>query len=109
VGRCRLDLVSATEDEVRRLIAMPKQQAEALDKTVRLWISDKQDAFVKGIAAEFPGVPHRYCANHFLRDLARHILETDYRAKVQMRRKVRGLRGIEKSCSEAGPRVGRRP
>jgi transposase-like protein len=29
-----------------------------------LWISDKQDAFVTGIAAEFPGVPHRSCDNH---------------------------------------------
>jgi hypothetical protein len=24
-----------------------------------LWLSDKHDAFVTGIAAEFPGVPHR--------------------------------------------------
>jgi hypothetical protein len=24
-------------------------------------MSDKQDAFVKGIAAEFPRVPHHYC------------------------------------------------
>ena len=31
-----------------------------------LWLSDKQDAFVTGIAAEFPEVPHRYCDNHFL-------------------------------------------
>jgi len=90
-------LISATEEEVRRLIALAKQQADALGKTVKLWISDKQDAFVKGIAAEFPGVPHRYCANHFLRDLAKPVLEADSHAKVQMRRKVRGLRGMEKA------------
>jgi len=35
-----------------------------LNKTVSLWISDKQDAFVTGVAAEFPDVPHRYCDNH---------------------------------------------
>jgi hypothetical protein len=45
-------------------------------------------------------VPHRYCANHFLRDLARPVLEADSHAKVQMRRKVRGLRGIERSVLE---------
>jgi hypothetical protein len=28
-------------------------------------MSDKQEAFVKGIAAEFPEVPHRYCDNHY--------------------------------------------
>jgi hypothetical protein len=90
-------LISASADEVRRLIALAKRWAEALGKSVALWISDKQDAFVTGIRAEFPGVPHRYCANHFLRDLAKPVLEADSHAKVQMRRKVRGLRGIEQS------------
>jgi hypothetical protein len=59
-------------------------------------MSDKQDAFVRGIAAEFPGVPHRYCANHFLRDVAKPVLEADRRAKVQRRRTVRGVRTIER-------------
>jgi hypothetical protein len=90
-------LLSATAPEVRRLIAKARRWAEALGKPVTLWVSDKQDAFVTGIAAEFPGVPHRYCANHFLRDLAKPVLEADSHAKVQMRRKVRGLRGIERS------------
>ena len=62
-----------------------------------LWVSDKQDAFVTGIAAEFPEVPHRYCDNHFLRDAAKPVLDADSHAKVQMRKKVRGLRGIERS------------
>jgi hypothetical protein len=90
-------LISASADEVQRLIALTKRWAEALGKSVALWISDKQDAFVTGIKAEFPGVPHRYCANHFLRDLAKPVLEADSHAKVQMRKKVRGLRGIERS------------
>jgi hypothetical protein len=102
-------LLSATAVEVRRLIAQARRWAEGLGKTVTLWISDRQDAFVTGIAAEFPGVPHRYCANHFLRDLAKPVLEADSHAKVQMRRKVRGLRGVERSVlkhrrhSAAGP------
>ena len=50
-----------------------------------------------GIAAEFPEVPHRYCDNHFLRDAAKPVLDADSHAKVQMRKKVRGLRGIEQS------------
>ncbi len=50
-------LISATADEVRRLIAQAKAWARSLNKTVGLWISDKQDAFVTGIAAEFPDVP----------------------------------------------------
>jgi hypothetical protein len=90
-------LLSATEDEVRRLITKAREWAESLGIPVGLWMSDKQDAFVKGIAAEFPDVPHRYCDNHFLRDLAQPVLEADSHAKVQMRKKVRGLRTIEQA------------
>ena len=54
-------LLSATAPEVQRVIAQAKQWAEILGKRVILWVSDKQDAFVTGIAAEFPEVPHRYC------------------------------------------------
>jgi len=75
--------------------------AERLGKRVRLWMSDKQDAFVRGIAAEFPGVPHCYGANHFLRDVAKPVLEADSHAKVQMRRTVRGLRAIEREVLAA--------
>ncbi len=93
-------LLSSSADEVRRLIAKAKDWARQLGKSVELWMSDKQDAFVKGIAAEFPDVPHRYCQNHFLRDLAKPMLEKDSHAKVQMRKKVRGLRDIERQVLE---------
>jgi hypothetical protein len=98
-------LISATAAEVQRLIATAKQWAQRLDKEVVLWISDKQDAFVAGIAAEFPGVPHRYCDNHFLRDVAKPVLEADSHAKVQMRKKVRGLRAIEQVVLNPPPPV----
>jgi hypothetical protein len=90
-------LLSATADEVRCLITKAKQWATSLGLPVGLWVSDKQDAFVTAIAAEFPDVPHRYCDNHFLRDLARPVLEADSHAKVRMRKKVRGLRTIEQA------------
>src|SRR6266852_6698956 len=93
-------LLSSATPEVRRLIILARQWAEHLDKPVRGWMSEKQDAFVKAIASEFPGTPHRYCSNHFLRDLAQPVLEMDSRAKVKMRRKVRGLRAIERRVLE---------
>ena len=89
-------LLSSATQEVRRLIVVARQWAERLDKPVRVWMSDKQDAFVTAIADEFVGTPHRYCQNHFLRDLAQPVLDMDSRAKVKMRRKVRGLRAIER-------------
>jgi hypothetical protein len=89
-------LISSSADEVRRLLAKARAWAEQLGKRVALWTSDKQDAFLSGIAAEFPGTPHRYCSNHFLLDLAKPILEADSHTKVNMRGKVRGLRAIER-------------
>src|SRR3989442_2487880 len=94
-------LLSSATQEVQRLIVLARQWADRLAKPVRGWMSDKQDAFVTAIASEFPGIPHRYCQNHFLRDVAQPVLEMDSRAKVKMRRKVRGLRAIERRVLEA--------
>ena len=89
-------LLSSATEEIRPLIVQAKDWAERLGCRVRRWMSDKQDAFVKSIASVCPGVPHRYCSNHFLRDLAKPVLELDSHAKVKMRGKIRGLRGIER-------------
>jgi len=107
VGRKRVwfgeALLSSSAAEVRRLLKRARQWAEPLGIPVRGWLSDKQDAFVTGIAAEFPEVPHRYCSNHFLRDVAKPVLEADSHAKVKMRRKVRGLRAIEREILKTRP------
>jgi len=112
-------LVSSSEFEVRRLLVRAREMAEQLGKPVFSWMSDKQEAFVKGLAAEFPKVPHRYCQNHFLRDLAKPVLEQDSHAKVKMRSKIRGLRAIEREvleqrsatteCPPADPDCGEEP
>src|SRR5580704_8124135 len=70
-------LLSSGAAEVRPLLVKAKDWAKQLGKPVELWMSDKQDAFVTGIAAEFPDVAHRYCQNHFLRDLAKPMLQAD--------------------------------
>ena len=89
-------LLSSATNEIRPLIVKARDWAKRLERPVRLWMSDKQEAFVTTIAEEFPGKPHRYCGNHFLRDLAKPMLELDSHAKVQMGRKIRGLRAIER-------------
>ena len=93
-------LLSSAEQEVHRVVVLARQWAERLAKPVRAWMSDKQDAFVKAIATEFPGIPHRYCHNHFMRDVAKPVLDLDSQAKVTMRSKVRGLRAIERRVLE---------
>jgi hypothetical protein len=89
-------LLSSATSEIRPVVVQARVWAKRLDRPVGLWMSDKQDAFVTTIASEFAGVPHRSCANQFLRDLAKPVLELDSHAKVQMWRRIRGLRAIER-------------
>jgi hypothetical protein len=100
-------LASATA-EVQQLLAPARRWAEGRGKPVRLWMSDKQDACVRGSAAAFPGVPHRYGAHHFLRDVAQPGREADSHAKVQRRRPVRGVRAIDQEVF-AEPRTPQPP
>jgi hypothetical protein len=94
-------LLSGATDEIRKLFVRAKGLAEKLNLKVVLWISDKQDAFLKCIAEEFSGVPHRYCENHFFRDLAKPVLDMDSTAKKTMRGKIGGLRALEREVLEA--------
>lgn len=89
-------LLSSSHDELKKLFLRAKAMAGDVGVAIRGWVSDKQDGFVTGVSEIFPELPHRYCQNHFLRGLAKPVMEVDSHAKVQMRRKVRGLRAIEK-------------
>ena len=94
-------LLSGATDEIRKLFVRTREITDALGLEVEIWISDKQDAFLKCVAEVFPGVPHRYCENHFFRDLAKPVLNIDSTAKKKMRAKIRGLRSLEREVLEA--------
>ncbi len=83
-------LLSGATDEIRKLFDRAIEIADRQELKVVLWIPDKQDAFVKCVADMFPGVPHRFCVNHFFRDLAKPVLALDNTAKKKMRAKIRG-------------------
>lgn len=100
-------LLSSSHEEVKKLFEKAKAWAAEIGLPIQGWVSDKQDAFVTGIAEVFPGVPHRYCQNHFLRDIAKPMLDADSEAKVKMRAKVRGLRTIEKEILARSPEAGK--
>ena len=94
-------LLSSAAPEIEALLERAKAIATTLGKPVRAWVSDKQDAFVTGLAKVFPQVPHRLCKIHFVRALAKETRADDGRAKVTMRKKVRGLRAIERAVLTA--------
>jgi hypothetical protein len=60
-------------------------------------VSDGQHSIRKAIARALPGVPHQLCQFHYLREAARPIYEADRHAKKELKKKVRQVRGIERS------------
>jgi hypothetical protein len=89
---CAEALLASATAEGQRLLAPARSGAEGLGTPGRRWMSEKPDALVRGIAAEFPGVPPRSGAKHCLREVAKPVLEADRHATVPRRRQVRGGR-----------------
>jgi len=110
LGRGRVwfakSLYARATAEIRPLIVQAKEWAERLGCRIRLWMSDKQDAFVTAIASVCPGTPHRYCGNHFLRDLAKPgagVGQPRESADAQQNTRFAGhrTRGVEGACGRA--------
>ena len=60
-------------------------------------VSDGQHSIRKAVASALPGVPHQLCQFHYLREAAKPVYEADRHAKKELKKKVRGVRAIERS------------
>lgn len=97
-------LLSATEgdlapllEEVRdALVADGGDDREAPAIPIQGVISDGQHSIRKAVARALPGVPHQLCQFHYLREAARPIFEADRHAKKELKKRVRGVRPIER-------------
>jgi hypothetical protein len=86
-------LLSSTRDDLAKLIGEVK---EALEVPIVGVVSDGQDSIRKAVKQALDGVPHQLCHFHYLREAAKPVYEADRHAKVQLKRKVRGIRPIER-------------
>ena len=89
---CRADLA--------KLIAEVKQALHAegqADVPIAGVISDGLHSIRDAVAEVLPGIPHQLCQFHYLREAARPIYESDRHAKVELKKKVRGIRPIERA------------
>ncbi len=59
-------------------------------------VSDGQDSIRKAVKKALDGVPHQLCHFHYLREAAKPIYEADRHAKKELKKKVRGVRPIER-------------
>ena len=86
-------LLSSTQDDLARLLTEVK---DALAVPIVGVVSDGQDSIRKAVEATLDGVPHQLCQFHYLREAAKPVYEADRHAKVQLKKKVRGIRPIER-------------
>jgi hypothetical protein len=63
-------------------------------------ISDGQHAVRQAVATLLPGVPHQLCQFHYLREASRPMWEADRHAQKELRKRVRGVRVIERQVEE---------
>jgi len=87
-------LLSATIRDLADLLA---EVRDALPVPIAGVISDGQDTIRKAVAEELPGVPPQLCHFHYLREAAKPIYEADRHAKKELKKRVRGVRTIERT------------
>src|SRR2546430_12798290 len=63
-----------------------------------LFRSDGQESIRNAVAQTLPGVPHQLCHFHCLREPAKPVAEADRHAKKELKKRVRGVRPIERAA-----------
>lgn len=86
-------LLCSTRDDLAELIG---EVSDALPAPIVGVVSDGQDSIRKAVKKALDGVPHQLCQFHYLREAAKPVYEADRHAKVQLKKKVRGIRPVER-------------
>lgn len=86
-------LLSARNQDLAALLTRVR---DACGVPVAGVISDGQHSIRKAVAKALPGVPYQLCQFHYLREAAKPIYEADRHAKVGLKKKVRGVRKVER-------------
>jgi hypothetical protein len=92
-------LLSSTAKDLAGLITEVRQ---ALPVPITGVISDGQESLRNAVKQALKGVPHQLCHFHYLREAAKPISEADRHAKKELKKRVRGIRRIERQV-EADP------
>jgi len=89
-------LLSATHDDLAHLV---QEVQQALPVPIVGVITDGQPSIRAAVAQALPGVPHQLCQFHYLREAAKPIYEADRHAKKILKKRVRGVRPLERQCA----------
>src|SRR5438309_2223057 len=88
-------LLSATAKDLGTLL---EEVRDALPVPISGVVSDGQESIRNAVAQALPGVPHQLCHFHYLREAAKPVAEADRHAKKELKKRVRGVRPIERAA-----------
>lgn len=63
------------------------------------FVSDGQRSIRKAIEELLPDVPYQYCQYHYLKDIAKPVVDKDRKLKTSIKKDLRGIRDVEKKAS----------
>src|SRR3954471_4347056 len=90
-------LLSSTTKDLAGLITEVKT---ALPVPITGVVSDGQGPIRMAVKKALEGVPHQLCHFHYLREAAKLIYEADRHAKKELKKRVRGVRPIERQAEK---------
>ncbi|WP_391202781.1 transposase [Psychrobacillus sp. L4] len=64
------------------------------------FVSDGQKSIRLAFETLSPKTPYQYCQFHFLKDIAKPVIDKDRKLKTNIKKKLRGIREIEKKAIE---------
>jgi transposase-like protein len=93
-------LLSSAQNDLVTLIDEVKTRLDSLQIPVVAALSDGQHSIRNAVEEALPDVPHQLCHFHFLREAALPIFEADRHAKKELKKRVRGIRAIERKVEK---------
>jgi Transposase, Mutator family len=90
-------LLSSTSED---LAALLREVAAKVGVPITGVISDGQHSVRRAVRLALPGVPHQLCQFHYLREAAHPIFESDRHAKKELKKRIRGVRPIERAVED---------
>jgi hypothetical protein len=87
-------LLSASEADLALLL---QEVQQSLPVSIHGVISDGQHSIRNAVCSTLPDVPHQLCHFHYLREAAKPIYEADRHAKKELKKRLRGVRPIERT------------
>ena len=89
-------LDSARQDDLADLL---REVTDALPVPIRAVISDAQRPIRLAVQQVLPEVPHQLCQFHYLKEVAKPIIEADRHAKTELKKYVKGVRELEREVA----------